>query len=70
LLPVIPLGLHSTRFARDEAARKRWRAEVGIAEDAVAVLFFGRLSVHAKASPFQLAQAAARAAGGGRCASN
>jgi alpha-maltose-1-phosphate synthase len=57
LMPVIPLGIHARRFTRIESARSRWRAKLGIADDAVAVLFFGRLSVHAKASPFQLAQA-------------
>jgi glycosyltransferase involved in cell wall biosynthesis len=57
LMPVIPLGLHAHRFTRIDSARSRWREKLGIADDAVAVLFFGRLSVHAKASPFQLAQA-------------
>ena len=62
LMPIIPLGVHSQRFIRNEADRARWRKSLGIAEDAVVVLFFGRLSVHAKASPFQLAQAAELAA--------
>jgi glycosyltransferase involved in cell wall biosynthesis len=57
LMPVIPLGVHAHRFTRIDSARGRWRQKLGIADDAVAVLFFGRLSVHAKASPFQLAQA-------------
>ncbi len=38
------------------------RQRLGIADDVTAVLFFGRLSVHAKASPFQLAQAVEAAA--------
>ena len=42
---------------RIEPARIHWRTKLGIDEDATVVLFFGRLSVHAKASPFQLAQA-------------
>jgi starch synthase len=62
LMPIIPLGVHSQRFIRKDADRARWRKSLGIADDAVVVLFFGRLSVHAKASPFQLAQAAELAA--------
>ena len=65
LMPVIPLGIHARRFTRIESARKRWRTKLGIADDAAVVLFFGRLSVHAKASPFQLAQALEIAAGKG-----
>lgn len=57
LMPVIPLGIHAHRFTRIDSARSRWRTKLEIADDAVVVLFFGRLSVHAKASPFQLAQA-------------
>lgn len=57
LMPIIPIGIHARRFARIEPARMRWRTKLGIEEDATVVLFFGRLSVHAKASPFQLAQA-------------
>jgi alpha-maltose-1-phosphate synthase len=57
LMPIIPLGIHARRFARIEPARMRWRKSLGIDDAAVVVLFFGRLSVHAKASPFQLAQA-------------
>jgi glycosyltransferase involved in cell wall biosynthesis len=61
-MPVIPLGIHTARFRHDPAERQRWRSQLGLADDAVAILFFGRLSVHAKASPFQLAQAAEMAA--------
>ncbi|MBX9777190.1 MAG: glycosyltransferase family 4 protein [Xanthobacteraceae bacterium] len=65
LMPVVPLGIHARRFTRIESARSRWRAKLGIADDAVVVMFFGRLSVHAKASPFQLAQALELAASKG-----
>jgi starch synthase len=65
LMPIIPPGIHARRFTRIGSARDRWRSKLGIAEDAVVVLFFGRLSVHAKASPFQLAQALEIAAGKG-----
>jgi alpha-maltose-1-phosphate synthase len=66
LMPIIPLGVHSARFSRSDADRARWRTNLGIAEDTVVILFFGRLSVHAKASPFQLAQAAELAATRGK----
>ena len=66
MLPVIPLGTHARRFKRNEADRAHWRRQLNIGDDTVAILFFGRLSVHAKASPFQLAQAAEQAARAGR----
>jgi glycosyltransferase involved in cell wall biosynthesis len=62
LMPVIPLGVHASRFTRNDADRAKWRAKLGLADDTAAILFFGRLSVHAKAAPFQLAQAAELAA--------
>jgi hypothetical protein len=62
LMPVIPLGVHAERFRRSEADRARWRARLNLDAETIAVLFFGRLSVHAKASPFQLAQALEQAA--------
>lgn len=62
MMPVIPLGVHADRFRRDTKQRTAWRNKIGIADDVTVILFFGRLSVHAKASPFQLAQAAELAA--------
>ena len=62
MMPVIPLGVHADRFRRDAKQRTAWRRKLGIADDVTVILFFGRLSVHAKASPFQLAQAAEMAA--------
>jgi glycosyltransferase involved in cell wall biosynthesis len=61
LLPIIPLGIHTSRFSRRDADRMRWRRKLGIGDEVVALLFLGRLSVHGKAAPFQLAQAIARA---------
>ncbi len=61
LTPVIPLGIHQDQFQRSEAARARWRNELGLDDETIVVLFFGRLSFHGKASPFQLAQAAEEA---------
>ncbi|MGI8526480.1 MAG: glycosyltransferase family 4 protein [Pseudolabrys sp.] len=58
MLPIIPLGVHGKRFTRKDADRAKWRKQLNIADDVTVVLFFGRLSVHAKAAPFQLAQAA------------
>jgi glycosyltransferase involved in cell wall biosynthesis len=66
LMPVIPLGVHARRFTRKDSDRVRWRQKLGLSPDTVAILFFGRLSVHAKASPFQLAQAAELAAARGK----
>ena len=57
LLPIIPLGIHTSQFSRREPDRMRWRRKLGIGDDVIAVLFLGRLSVHSKAAPFQLAQA-------------
>jgi glycosyltransferase involved in cell wall biosynthesis len=57
-LPVIPLGVDTAardpRRARAAQARRDWRARLGIAEDAVALLFVGRLSLHEKANPLPL----------------
>lgn len=52
-LPVIPLGVEAALFAPAdaEAQRAHLRGKMGIADDDVAVLFFGRLSFHAKAHP-------------------
>lgn len=50
-LPVIPLGVHTRDYQFTPEDRSRARAELGLAEDAVAVLFVGRLSFHAKAHP-------------------
>ena len=68
-LPVVPLGVDGEAFAaradRPEA-RARLRAELGLAEDDVLVLWVGRLSYYEKAFPqpmFQAVQQAARASG-------
>ncbi len=56
-LPVIPLGVDCDRFAASaeaEAAGAELRAQHGIAEEDVAVLYVGRLSFHAKANPLPL----------------
>jgi glycosyltransferase involved in cell wall biosynthesis len=54
MLPVIPLGVPCDALDPDPADRVRWRAELGLGDDDVAVLQFGRLVVHAKAHPVPL----------------
>ena len=68
-LPVVPLGVDGQRFAefadRPEA-RAKVRAELGLADADVLVLWVGRLSFFEKAYPqamFQAVQRAARASG-------
>jgi len=56
-LPVIPLGVNCDKFIiGDERDRIRTslRRGLGIAEDDVAFLYFGRLSFHAKAHPLPM----------------
>lgn len=62
--PVIPLGIDVPAFARDPALGAEWRARHGIGPEAIVVLFFGRLSMHAKAHPFAMFAAVAEAARG------
>jgi glycosyltransferase involved in cell wall biosynthesis len=52
--PVIPLGVHADAFRLPPETRAAWRARLGIAEDALAVLSLGRLSWHAKAHPLPM----------------
>jgi D-inositol-3-phosphate glycosyltransferase len=65
-LPVVPLGVHKERFAsladRPEA-RAKVRAELGLADEDVLVLWVGRLSFFEKAFPQPMFQAVQRAAG-------
>ncbi|MEQ8394014.1 glycosyltransferase family 4 protein [Thalassobaculum sp.] len=59
-LPVIPLGIDLPRIRGED--RARFRAEHGLSDDAVAVLYLGRLSAHAKAHPLPMFRALGRAA--------
>ncbi|MCC7271422.1 MAG: glycosyltransferase family 4 protein [Alphaproteobacteria bacterium] len=61
--PIVPLGVDAGAFAADPARRVAWRARHAVADDEVAVLFLGRLSLHAKAHPYALVAACAEAAG-------
>ncbi|BBK30570.1 glycosyl transferase family 1 [Stella humosa] len=60
--PIIPLGIDGAGLAACPVRRADWRARHGIAADAVVVLFFGRLSMHAKAHPFAMFRAVEEAA--------
>ena len=62
MTPVIPLGVHVDDFTPDAALRAQGRTEWQLADDEVAVLFVGRLSFHAKANPWPMYAACARAA--------
>lgn len=53
-MPVIPLGAHLDDFQYSTNERNNARKNLGIAEDEVVFLFFGRLSFHAKAHPFPM----------------
>jgi len=53
-LPVIPLGINTADFARDDAARSNFRQAHDIPDDAVAALFLGRISATAKAHPLPM----------------
>ena len=50
-LVTIPLGVHPEDFRQDPAARKRWRAELSIPDDAPVVLHLGRFSATTKMHP-------------------
>ncbi|WP_374448888.1 glycosyltransferase family 4 protein [Stella sp.] len=53
-LPILPLGVDVAKFRRTEqraAAGRAWRHKLGIADDALAVLYLGRLSYVEKAHP-------------------
>jgi len=61
-LETIPLGVNTDRFhPATPAERARRRAALNVADDAVAVLFVGRFTPHAKAHPFPMFQGLARA---------
>jgi glycosyltransferase involved in cell wall biosynthesis len=61
-LPVIPLGIHTQDFAFDAEDRAQARRALGVDENALVVLFMGRLSFHAKAHPLAMYQALQQAA--------
>jgi starch synthase len=54
MLPVIPLGVHCADFAFSAADRQAARTALGLAQDDVAALFAGRLSVSGKTHPYAM----------------
>src|SRR5262249_32930533 len=61
-LECIPLGVNPERFRpATPAERAARRAALKVADDALAVLFVGRFTPHAKAHPFPMFQGLARA---------
>ena len=50
-LVTIPLGVHSEDFKPDPDARRRWRDELGIPQDAPTALHLGRFSIGTKMHP-------------------
>ncbi|PIB24066.1 hypothetical protein BFP76_02145 [Amylibacter kogurei] len=61
--PVIPLGIHTKDFARDENARKSWRERLNVGPDEIVVLTMSRLNSFGKFDPLPLFQALEIAAG-------
>lgn len=56
-LPIIPLGIDGAAFAPDDAAKARGqslREQLNIPDEALTVLFVGRLAFHGKAHPLPL----------------
>lgn len=51
MLPVIPLGIHTADFARDQAARAALRARLGCGPDDVVFATIARLTPHEKFDP-------------------
>jgi glycosyltransferase involved in cell wall biosynthesis len=54
MLPVIPLGVHSDDFTRDEAARADLRARIGAAPEDVVFATIARLTPHEKFDPLPI----------------
>lgn len=61
-LPIIPLGIHTQDFEFSAAQKREARQAIGADENALVVLFMGRLSFHAKAHPLAMYQALEAAA--------
>lgn len=61
-LPIIPLGIHTSDFQYNSEQRANARARLQADNDALIVLYTGRLSFHAKAHPLAMYQALEHAA--------
>lgn len=53
-MPIIPLGVHCDQFEYTPQQRLAARQSLAVEEEAVVFLYVGRLSVHAKANPYQM----------------
>lgn len=62
LMPVIPLGIHTSDFKYTEEQKVAARLMLGVDEQTLVVLYTGRLSFHAKAHPLAMYQALEAAA--------
>ena len=62
MLPVIPLGIHTQDFEFNEAQKAKAKNDLGVDQNTLVVLYFGRLSFHAKAHPLAMYQALQKAA--------
>lgn len=56
-LPVIPIGIHTKDFEFSADQKAAARAQLGVGEQTLVVLYMGRLSFHAKAHPLAMYQA-------------
>ncbi len=56
-LPVIPLGIDTSKFNFSDHEKTTARINLGIQNDEIVVLYLGRLSFHAKANPFPMYKA-------------
>ena len=62
VLPVIPLGINAADFVAPAGSRAMWRERIGLSATEVAIIYVGRLSVHAKANPLPMFLALEQAA--------
>ena len=62
-LPVIPIGIRTEDFRFSDPDKRKARRTLNIDQDALVVLYMGRLSFHAKAHPMAMYRALEVAAG-------
>lgn len=61
-LPIIPLGIDTSRFETKPEWRKKWRDEYKVSDDGIVIMSMGRLSVFEKLHPAPLMIALEKAA--------
>lgn len=57
LMPIIPLGIHTSDFVFTSDQKAAARSVLGVSPKTIVLLFMGRLSFHAKAHPLAMYQA-------------